>query len=210
MSEVTVTWHNSQSDNHRVSDLCYLSESDIRPASVNMAPRDWQDHPETLLYKLHTERLYDNGGYGVLSNSDGPQAGSGYHVMNWHPDIVYAGSRSYTLPGSEIKYPQSVLWYGQIDQAKSQGAKIILGSVNNYNRKMVSQAIKINDPNQHVRSFRSGDRWYREPGIRILPLKTLPYSVNIHHTEQWIMYHVFDWDFHTEFLDICKNNQFGR
>jgi len=210
MSEVTVTWHNSQTDNHRVSDLCYLSESDIRPASVNMAPRDWQDHPETLLYKLHTERLYDTGGYGILSDSVGIIAGSGYHTMTWHPDIIYCGSRSYTLPESDRKYPQSVLWYGQVDQAYHQGAKIILGSFNNYNSKMVSQAIKINDPANHIRSYRSNDRWYREPGIRILPLKTLTHSVNIHHTEQWIVYHVIDWDFHSEFLNICKNNQFGR
>ena len=103
-----------------------------------------------------------------------------------------------------------MLWHSQYDQAKSQGAKVVLGSFNNYNSKMVSQAIKINDPANHIRSYKSRGLWYREPGIRILPLKTLDYSVNIHHTEQWIVYHVIDWDFHSEFLDICKNNQFGR
>ena len=175
-----------------------------------MAPRSWRDHPETLLYKLHTERLYDTGGYGI-SHCDGrPLAGGGWHRLSWHPDIVLQGSRSYTLPGCDQKYLQSELWHHQYRQARQSGAKVVLGSFNSYNRKMVSQAIKINDPDNHKRSYYQNGQWYREPGIEILPLKTLDYSVNIHHTEQWIVYHVIDWDFYEEFLDICKNNKFGR
>lgn len=175
-----------------------------------MAPRSWQDRPETLLYKLHSERLYDTGGYGVLSQNGRPWCGGGWHQLSWHPDIVLQGSRSYTLPGCDIKYAQSELWVAQYEQARQSGAKVVLGSFNDYNRKMVSQAIKINDPANHDRSFCLDSEWYREPGVKILPLRTLDHSVNIHHTEQWIVYHVIDWDFYEEFLDICKNNEFGR
>ena len=205
-----ITWHTSKTDNTLVSELCYLSESDTRPAASNMAPRNWQLSPETLLYKLTSEQLYDTGGYGVWSQNGIPQAGGGWHRLSWHPDIVLQGSRSYTLPGCDIKYLQSELWCQQYSEARLSGAKVVLGSFNHYNRKMVSQAIKINDPRNHKRSYYKNGWWYREPGIKILPLRTLDHSVNIHHTEQWIVYHVIDWDFYNEFLDICKNNQFGR
>lgn len=175
-----------------------------------MAPRNWSNNSNTLLYKLHTERLYDQGGYAILCQDGRIQAGSGWHTMTWHPDISLLGSRSYTLPDAEFRFPQAEIWHHQICRARQSGTRVIVGCFNHYNRKLIPQAIKINDPDNHKRSYYQNGQWYREPGVRILPLKTLDYSVDIHHTEQWIVYHVIDWNFYEEFLDICKNNEFGR
>ncbi len=205
-----ITWHTSQSDNTLVSELCYLSESDIRPATSNLAPRNWCDNPETLMYKLTTEAMFDTGGYGIVSTDSGPIAGSGYHVSTWHPDIWIQGSRSYTLPGIHSNYLQAELWHSQCDLASERGARVLMVPFNRYNIKLRDQGIKLNDPESYARSFCDKGVWYRAPGRRIQPVRAYPHSVTYQHTQQWIFYHVIDWNFYSEFLDICKNNHFGR
>ena len=205
-----ITWHTSHTDNSLVSELCYRSESDVRPAAVNMAPRNWQDNPNTLLYKLISEGMFDTGGYGIVTTDSGPVAGSGYHPSTWHPDIWIQGTRSYTLPGHHSNYTQGELWHTQCDLATERGAKILMVPFNRYNIKLRDQGVKLNDPDTYRQSFCEAGLWYRAPGRRIQPVKPLSHSVEYQHTEQWIFYHVLDWSWHREFLDICKNNQFGR
>lgn len=205
-----ITWHTSETQNDLVTELCYLSETDVRPGAQNMSARDFCDKPHTVLYKLHHEKLYDTGGYGVWSESGKPMAGGGWHQMPWHANIYYIGNRSYTLPGRNQTLPQNQLWEAQYTHSKMSGAKIVLGSFNHYNHDIIERAIRLNDPLNHARSFRLNGEWYREPGRLILPLKTLDHSVEIAHTQQWIFYHVIDPTFEAEFLDICKNNKFGR
>ena len=208
MADIRLTWHQSHTDNHLVEELCYLSETDHRPGALNLRPRDYHINPHVLMYKLHTEKLYDTGGYGVVTHSGRPVAGGGWHQMPWHPDIYYIGNRSYTLPGQNFCKPQDVLWEAQYRQSKLSGARVILGSFNLHNQKIIDRSIKINDPHNHVRAHQIRGEWYREPGKLILPLKKISHSVTIAHTEQWIFYHMIDPDFESEFLDICKNNEF--
>lgn len=201
-----ITWHTSHTDNTRVSELCYQSLTDHRPASSNMQPRNWQDHSNTLLYKLQTERMFDTGGYGIVSDLTGPLAGSGYHLSTWHPDVWIQGTRSYTLPGIHSNYLQGELWHTQCDLAHERGAKILMVPFNRYNIKLRDQGVRLNDPVTYSDSFYDHGRWYRAPGRRIQPVKPYDHAITYQHTEQWIFYHVIDWDFHDEFLDICKNN----
>ena len=205
-----ITWHTSETDNTRVYDLCWLAEGDHRPAVENMQARSWQDNPNTLLYKLHTEKLYDTGGYGIVSDDSGVIAGGGWHQMSWHPDIYYIGNRTYTVPGKNHTLPQNLLWEQHYRLSKRQGAKIILGSFNSYNRRYIERGIAINDPENHPGAFQSDGEWYRAPGKLLLPLKTIDHSVSIAHTEQWIFYHVIDPDFESEFIDISDHNRYGR
>ena len=204
-----ITWHTSQTDNTRVSELCYLSLTDHRPASQNMAPRNWQANPNTLLHKLITDCMFDTGGYGIVSTESGPIAGSGYHQSVWHPDIWIQGSRSYTLPGIHANYLQGELWHTQCDLATMHGARILMVPFNSYNIKLRDQGVKLNDPASYPRSFRQSGVWYRAPGRRIQPVRAYPLSVEYQHTQQWLFYHVIDWDFHTEFLEICKKHQWS-
>ncbi len=156
------------------------------PAHVNMYHKYWQDHPETLPYLIYnSDRFKDsNGDFFVLKLNRKIVAISGVQKSSFDDNVAMAGIRSWIVPNLRAKMyighyllPEHLAW------AKSNGLKTVLLSFNNYNKRLMNYfkrtGMGVPKKRNETRLFHNG-------------VFEVPFSVNIQHTEQWVLYHKID------------------
>ena len=156
------------------------------PAHVNMYHHHWEDHPESLPYLIYiSERFKDNNGEFFTLRIDGEiKAISGVQKSKFDPNVAMAGIRSWIVPNLRAKMyighyllPEHLAW------AKSNDLKTVLLSFNNYNKRLMNYfkrtGMGVPKKRNETRLFHNG-------------VFEVPFSVNIQHTEQWVLYHKID------------------
>ena len=156
------------------------------PAHVNMYHHHWEDHPESLPYLIYiSERFKDNNGEFFTLRIDGEiKAISGVQKSRFDPNVAMAGIRSFIMPEFRAKMfighyllPEHLSW------AKQNNFKTILLSFNNYNKRLMNYFKRTG---MGVPKKRNSSRLFYN-GVN-----EVPFSVDIQHTEQWILYHKID------------------
>jgi hypothetical protein len=166
-----------------------------QPASVNMWSNNWQIDPQTLMYVLnYTDRFnYPNGDFTIVYDNDNIVACGGVYKSSFCNDLAIAGCRTWVeknyrnkTVAREFLLPEHKKW------AVKNNYKAIALSFNFYNKNII-----------HTwKRKRAGEiRFLRKPyHLFYNNFNEIEFSLNIQHTEQWIIYEKldlnfeFDWD----------------
>ena len=178
---------NKKTQSQELLDFCYnagLLTSD--EAHVNMFHKNWHDRPETLPYVLYLSKRFagDNGEFFIIRINGKIEGISGVQVSNFDSNVAMGGVRSFISPEHRAKMlighhllPLQLAW------AKQRGLKTILLSFNEYNKRLMNY---FKRSGMGVPKARNPDRMFYN-GVN-----EVPFSVNIQHTQQWVLYHKID------------------
>jgi len=192
----------SNTDIDLVIPFCKLADLDSRPAASNIKFTNWENAPNSLLYKIYIDKAYDgeSSGYCIYQDSETEQYlfGSGYLPFVLDKNILVGGSRVYAPIDKSITGPQyhQYLKDYPIRIALEHGYKGLCIYTNEYNKKIIRTIMFINDK-KRVR-YKSNEK---DP----YPTKLVgPYNVNS--VPQYVLYILFDTTYEQTFLNILESN----
>ena len=196
----------SQSDPDLLAEFCRSSESDHRPASINMHFADWQNQPNSLMYVLYKEKRFDgvHSGYVAWVEDHKIQCAMGYNQCDIDPGMILSCVRAYTRPGVQRARQYGLIQNTITDTQRALGMSGEYIIFNHYNLKLRDTLWEVNRPENH-RLYHCDDqgRHWRNSEYRITPFeKAGPYVIR--NTQQWIVYHMYDPEYESIFL---KNMQ---
>ena len=155
-------------------------------AHVNMFHKNWHDRPETLPYVLYLSKRFagDNGEFFILRINGKIEGISGVQISSFDKNVALGGVRSFISPEHRAKMlighhllPMQLAW------AKSRNLKTLALSFNHYNKRLMNY---FKRSGMGVPKKRNPDRMFYN-GVN-----EVPFSVNIQHTQQWVLYHKID------------------
>ena len=205
-----IEWFDSNTPIEKVSKFCESALTDPSPAAVNYTSTDWQNRPETLMYKMFTEKVFDRengGGYAVSTNGTDYFTGSG--ICRWSVDVntcIYP-FRLYTNPRYRATLEASFMYvqFPLYDLLKELGYKACFASTDHYNRRILSIAYKLNNPANFPNYYFDGENHYTgKEGRRIIPVTLYDKALIINHTQQWLHYHCIDPSYEPTLLAILN------
>lgn len=171
-------------------DFCrnaYQLKSD--PAHVNMWRDDWYRRPETLPFILtkSTKFIEGKGEFFVLEIDGIIEAVSGIYRSEFDGFVAIGGIRSWVNESHRGKFliGRHLMPY-QVEWAKNNGYKTIALTFNEYNKKLI---------NYFVRSGLGIEKKRTERSLFYKGVHVLPYTLNIQHVEQWVIYDKLDIDY---------------
>lgn len=171
-------------------------------AKINMWQENWQDYPNSLPYKLLTEKLF-NSPKGVLLlalESDNIVACSGAYISNFNQHLLIAGTRTWITKEHRNKHLTRELFLpAQKQWAIINGMRAIALTFNEYNSNLI----------QAFNRKRLGEnRTKREPHHMFYNgVIEVPFPVTIQHTKQYVIYEeITEWDFDWESIRFVDNN----
>ena len=156
------------------------------PAHVNMYHKHWEDRPETLPYLIYQSTRFakSSGDFFILRINGKIEAISGVQISKFDENVAMAGVRSFINPEQRAKMyighhllPLHLAW------AKNKNLKTVLLSFNLYNKRLMNY---FKRSGMGVPKERNSSRLFYN-GVH-----EVPFSVNIQHTEQWVLYHKID------------------
>ena len=205
-----IEWFDSDTPIEKVSKFCEAALTDSRPAAVNYTPTEWQNRPETLMYKMFIEKVYDRengGGYVVSTNGIDYFSGAGFCRWSDDPNTCLYLTRMYTnisyrgSPESRIIHIQFHLY----DLLKELGYKAFLSSTNEYNLRLLKGACETNNPANFPNYYFDGENHYTsKEGRRIIPAKMYDKPLMINYTKQWLSYYCIDPSYEPTLLAILN------
>lgn len=164
------------------------------PAAYNMGALNWMEREETLANILwNKKRFYKgNGQYYLLEKDDKIIAGSGIHRSEFCSDIALGSVR--TFVNKEYRGHHllgEILWPAQLAWATRNNFKVIVLTVNKYNRGVLNVIKRTGLGHQKNRT----DKMFFHNGVF-----EIPFPIEIKGITQWAIYHkidedyVFDWE----------------
>lgn len=183
------------------------ADNDDSPAAVNMRMDDWRNKPNTFLYKLYIEKIYDsiNRGIYIVHKDEQGEIISGTGLSSWSVDdnVALLFSRSYVIPKYRGRSPHKFgkNYWALHDYAKTYGYKVSMITVNEYNRKYVRVANKLNTPNDEHQIVNG--EYHTKSGKKFLT-ELYPQPVMINYTPQWIVYHLLDAAYKSKLTSILQ------
>jgi hypothetical protein len=193
-----IEWFDSSTPVEKVSKFCEAAQTDPSPAAVNYTSIDWQHRPETLMYKMFTEKVFDRengGGYAVSTNGTDYFTGAG--ICRWSDDAntciypfrLYTNLNHRGAPEARFIHVQFPLY----DLIKELGYKACFASTDHYNRRILRGAYETNNPANFPNYYFDGENHYTgKEGRRIIPVTMYDLPLIINHTKQWLHYHCID------------------
>lgn len=190
------------------NDFLSAAEYDDSPAAINMVMHDWENRPNSFLYKLYVEKIYDKvnrGAYLLHHDSDGSVI-SGTGLSSWTTDdnVSLFFSRSYVVPKHRGTAPHRFgknVWLLQ-QYAKEYNYKAAVITVNDYNKRYVSTTHKLNTTEKDYTVI-NGEH-YTKTGRKFLKTDLYPNPVMINFTPQWVVYHMLDEDYEDVLLNTLQ------
>lgn len=158
-------------------------------AASNMWHDDWQNHPNTLPYKLIVTEQFNNGVFNLAFDNDKIVGCSGAYVSTFNEKIVIAGSRTWvTKSHRNMRLPREHFLPKEKAWATERNMNIIALTFNEYNKNLITT----------FKRMRLGEtRSTREPKhIFFNNMFVVPFPVNIQYTKQYVAYErLTNWDF---------------
>ena len=205
-----IEWFDSTTPIERVHRFCESALADPSPAAANYTPTDWQSRPETLMYKMFIEKVFDRengGGYVVSTNGIDYFSGAGFCQWAADPNTCLYLTRMYTntayraAPESRIIHIQFHLY----DLLKELGYKAFVSSTNEYNLRILKGAYETNNPANFPNYYFDGENHYTsKQGRRFIPIELFDAPVIINYTKQWVTYHCVDESYEPTLLAILN------
>lgn len=159
------------------------------PAHVNMWRDTWIDSPDTLphLLLISNKFIDGRGEFFVLEIEGKIEAVSGIYRSEFDEMVAIGGIRSWVNQCYRGKFliGRHIMPY-QVKWAKDNGYKTIALTFNEYNKKLI---------NYFTRSGFGIKKKRNEFSLFFKGVNVLPYTLNIHNTEQWIIYDKLDSDY---------------
>lgn len=184
------------------------ADNDDSPAAVNMVMHDWKNKPNTFLYKLYIEKIYDSANRGIylVHKNEQGEIISGTGLSRWAVDdnVALFFSRSYVIPKYRGSSPHRFgknSWLLH-EYAKQYNYKVAVITVNDYNRKFVSVTNKLNTIDKEHEVVNG--EYYRKSGRKFLKTELHPQPVMINYTPQWIVYHLLDEAYKSKLTSILQ------
>lgn len=170
--------------------FCQEQSIEKQPASSNMWSQTWETDPQTLLYVLnYTDRFdYPNGNFTILYDNDTIAACGGIYRSEFSHDLAIAGCRTWIekryrnkMIAREFLLPEHKKW------AIKTKCKAIGLTFNDYNKNIIYA----------WKRRRAGEtRILRQPHhLFYNNFNEIDFSLNIQHTEQWLVYEKLDTNF---------------
>jgi hypothetical protein len=171
------------------------------PAAYNMGALNWLERNETLANILwNKKRFYKgNGQYYFLEKNNAIIAGSGIHRSEFCPEIALGSVRSFV--NKEYRgyhFLGDILWPAQLAWATRNNYKMIIITVNKYNRRLLNIIKRNGVGHQKNRTI---EKFFHNGVVDV------PFPIEINGITQWAIGHrideayKFDWELirsHTE------------
>lgn len=190
------------------SDFLSVAEHDDSPAAVNMVMTDWENRPNSFLYKLYIEKIYDKANRGIylLHHLNDSSVISGTGLSSWDMDnnVSLFFSRSYVVPKHRGTAPHRFgknVWLLH-EYAKKYNYKAAVITVNDYNKRYVSTTNKLNTTEKDYTVI--DGEYYTKSGRKFLKTDLYPAQVLINFTPQWIVYHMLDEHYENVLLNTLQ------
>ena len=149
---------NYEDDDGLLQMFCESASKDPHPAARNMEFYNWEKRPETLLYKIYIEKLFDTGGYFLMLENGVFTAGSGYYTFEYDSNVAVSPVRLYAAPTTSTyrrARNMSYVSYKFLDEEIFKKYKGQVFFLNYYNEYGVEYTLRAGN----VKKNKSRDYW---------------------------------------------------
>ena len=155
----------------------------------NMSTDDWQSKPETFLYKLYIEELYDekNQGQYSVSIEDGKIISGAGSCRLHDSDYMILGHRGYTSPGKRNRENYKFLQH-QTLKGWDLYQRYYQGYILSFNENNLTYADKYVRLNTVTKDTTQSRGLFRNKGRIIMPMEKHPDLLKINFTPQVVLY----------------------
>ncbi len=177
-------------------EFCLECSLEDQPAASNMWSDNWAENSHTLPYVLEIEKRFSDptGTFFLLFDADRIIGCSGAYISSFDHNVGIAGVRTWIKSthrhdsiNREYFFPAEKAWL------INRGARIVALTFNKYNKNIIEifKRKRLGETNDRINTREPHHLFFN--GVNIVP-----FSVNIKHTEQWVMYedidnYQFDW-----------------
>lgn len=185
----------------QIKDFCVLAENETKlvKTKLNMKGTNWENYPESLMYRLYKSKKYDNGNGAavILYDEDGICGFSG--VERHNDEIAMIAKRLYILRKYRtFPFFSTFMIKPQIDWAKRKGFKACLISINEYQRDTILRIFK----RAQKRSAIILGREVYPDGNLFNQMRINPVKIFINGEHQYIISYLIDKDYQINYGEL--------